>query len=165
MTDNRSVTAVKQISLAEIEPVLQELLASGGSIKLTVTGTSNYPTMVGGRDQITLEQARGVLKKYDLPLYRRANGQYVLHRIVSVQKDGSFTCCGDNQWKTESGIRSEQVIGCVVRICRNGREFSVQSKRYRLWVRVWVLLLPCRSFLIRAFHAAERIAGKSAGKT
>ena len=157
MTDSHDECSAKFVSLAELEPVILEVLAAGGKARLTITGTSNYPSLIGGRDQVTLEQMHRKPQKYDLPLYLRKNGQYVLHRIVSVQPDGSCSCCGDHQWKTESGIHPNQIIGCVVRICRNGKEFSVQSKGYRLWVRIWVFLLPCRKYLIRVFHAADKL--------
>lgn len=157
MTEQRNQPKRKLVELAELEPLLREVLDSGGTFRITVTGTSNLPTLHPDRDSVVLAKANQPLRKLDLPLYRRASGQYVLHRIVSVQKDGSYTCCGDNQWTKEPGIRLDQVIGYVVGIRRNGREFSALNKRYRLWVRIWVFLLPCRRFLIRLCHAVRRV--------
>jgi hypothetical protein len=39
-------------------------------------------------------------KKYDVIFYRRENGQYVLHRIIKIKKDG-YVCRGDNQTAKE----------------------------------------------------------------
>ncbi|MDO5436494.1 MAG: hypothetical protein Q4G19_09010 [Clostridia bacterium] len=36
----------------------------------------------GGRDGILLTAVSGPLKKNDVVLYRRANGQFILHRII-----------------------------------------------------------------------------------
>ena len=157
MTEQQKKPERRQVSLSELEPLIREAFAEGKGFWLPVTGTSNLPTLSGGRDEIILGRIDQPLKKYELPLYRRDNGQYVLHRIVSVQPDGTYTCCGDHQWTKEPGIRPDQIIGRVIQITRKGRNFSADNALYRFWVRVWVLLLPCRSFLIRAGHALARI--------
>lgn len=147
----------KLLALKDLEPLMREAFAAGQAFWLPVTGTSNLPTLTGGRDTVILAQVQGALKRGDLPLYRRDSGQYVLHRIVSVQKDGTYTCCGDHQWVREPHIRQDQLIAKVVWITRKGREFSAQNNIYRAWVRIWVFLLPCRSFLIRSCSAITRI--------
>ena len=141
----------RKVSLAEFYPVLKEILDSGSSFRLPVTGTSMYPTILGGRDTVKLVKPKQPLKKYDLPLYRREkSGQFVLHRIVRVEKDGSYTCCGDHQWELERGVRPEQIIGVASELCRKGRTFSADKPRYRCWVRFWVWVLPLRRPILRA---------------
>jgi hypothetical protein len=147
----------KQVWLSEIDPLIRETVASGGTFRITVTGTSNQPTLKGGRDEVTLSRVGETLRRYDLPLYRRDNGQYVLHRIVAVRRDGTYTCCGDHQWHPEPGIRRDQIIACVSSICRKGREFPVTARSYRLWVRVWCFLLPLRGVLIRVCHVPAKL--------
>lgn len=128
-------------------PVINEVLSGGGSFSLTITGTSMYPTILGGRDQVTLVKAPAQLKKYDLPLYRRKSGQFVLHRIVAVEKDGTYTCCGDHQWVLEPGLHQEQMIGIVTELTRKGKYFTADNKRYVRWVKFWVWFLPARKFV------------------
>ena len=70
----------KVVHLAELLPVIQDVLEQNGSVVLTITGTSMYPTMLGGRDQVVLEKPDRALKRGDLPLYRRKNGQFILHK-------------------------------------------------------------------------------------
>ena len=160
MIEPKSQPKQRLVKLAELEPLLREVLDADGTFQITVTGTSNLPTLHPDRDTVVLGRAPAPLRKLDLPLYRRDNGQYILHRVVSVEKDGSYICCGDHQWTTESGVRQDQILACVVSIVRNGHEFSVLNKQYRLWVRIWVFLLPCRRFLIRVYHAVGRIRRK-----
>ena len=160
MTDPINKPARKQVTLAELEPLIRNAFAEGKGFWLPVTGTSNLPTLSGGRDEIILGRVDRPLKKRDLPLYRRDSGQYVLHRVVSVQRDGTFTCCGDNQWTREPGIRPDQVIGKVIRITRKGKTFSPENLLYRTWVWLWVLLLPCRRILIRGAHYCNRVRRK-----
>ena len=160
MTEAEKQLPRRQVSLAELEPLIREAFAAHKAFGLPVTGTSNLPTLSGGRDSILLGEADGSLKRGDLPLYRRDSGQYVLHRVISIQPDGTYTCCGDNQTALEPGIRPDQIIGKVVWIKRKGKEFSAQSLGYRLWVRLWGFLFPCRGFLLRIYHAAGRCRKK-----
>ena len=160
----QEIAETKSISLAEIEPVLREVLSSGGRFRMTITGTSMMPTLRGGRDQVELALPDRPYRKYDLPLYKRKSGQFVLHRVISVQNDGSLICCGDNQWVREPELQPSQMLGLVVRICRNGKEFSVDKFSYRLWVRFWVLVFPCRRILLRAYHGLASLRRKLRNK-
>ena len=139
----------KRVHLAEMLPIIEETLAAGGTVKLPITGTSMLPLLRSGRDTVTLTAVTSPLKKYDLPLYRRKDGAFVLHRVVKVQADGTYTMCGDNQWVQEPNIHEEQCIGVVCAITRNGKTFSVQSSNYKLYVRVWHLLLPVRKYFVK----------------
>lgn len=139
----------KRVKLSEMLPIIEETLAAGGTVKLPITGTSMLPLLRSGRDTVTLTAVTSPLKKYDLPLYRRKDGAFVLHRVVKVQADGTYTMCGDNQWVKEPNIHEEQCIGVVCAITRNGKTFSVQSSNYKLYVRVWHLLLPVRKYLVK----------------
>lgn len=139
----------KRVKLSEMLPVIEETLAAGGTVKLPITGTSMLPLLVWGRDTVTLTAVNAPLKKYDLPLYRRKDGAFVLHRVVKADADGTYTMCGDNQWVKETGICDEQLIGVVCEITRKGKTFSVQSKKYKLYVRVWHFLLPVRKYLVK----------------
>ena len=61
------------------------------------------PLIKQDRDLLIIEPVHGRLKKYDVPLYKRDNGQYVLHRILKVREQG-YVICGDNRWAKEYGI-------------------------------------------------------------
>ncbi len=134
------------VSLNELYPLIHERLKEGQSVSLTITGTSMYPFILGGRDRVTLSPITGDLKKNDLPLYRRKNGAFVLHRIVRVEKDGSYTCCGDHQWQLEKGLRREQMIGIATEYVRKGKHLSNRNLLYRLYRTVWTWVLKARPF-------------------
>ena len=78
------------IPMEELMPLLQLQMEASGSAVLTVTGWSMLPMLHQGRDTVTLSPLPEKLKKYDLPLYQRENGQYVLHRIGKV--GDTYTC-------------------------------------------------------------------------
>ena len=122
----------------------EDALARDGKLVYTCVGTSMLPMLRQKRDLLIIEEKVGRLKKYDVPLYRRDSGQYVLHRIVKVCAD-SYVLCGDNQWRREYGVTDEQIIGVLTAFVRDGQEIPVTEKRYRLYVCLW-----CGLFWLRA---------------
>lgn len=151
--------ASKLISLEDIYPIMMEMFSEDGSFTLTITGCSMFPTLLGGRDRVTLVKPPERLKKNDLPLYRRKNGQFVLHRIVRVEADGSYTCCGDHQWVLEKGITQEQIVALAVGFKRKKVSFSNTTPHYCRWVRFWTFLLPLRKFIFSTYRFYLRIKG------
>ena len=65
----------------------EEQLRLHGKIIYTNVGTSMMPLLREGRDVMIIERPKGRLKKYDVPLYIRPDGMYVLHRILRVRKN------------------------------------------------------------------------------
>ncbi len=135
---------MNRIHLSDFYPLIQETLDSGGTFSLTVTGTSMYPFIVGGRDKVTLSPITGELKKNDLPLYRRDDGAFVLHRIVKVEKDGTYTCCGDHQTWLEKGLRRDQMIGIATEYVRKGKHITNKNLIYRFYRMTWTWLRRIR---------------------
>ena len=150
-------TAAIKVSMKELYPLIRETLDHGQIFCLPITGTSMLPTIKGGRDRVFLSSAVLPLKKGDLPLYRRDSGQFVLHRIVSVQQDGSYVCCGDNQWIKEPGIRPDQILAIAAELERKGRRFPVSNAFYRGWVRLWTVLLPVRFIPIKLNSCVRKL--------
>ena len=126
---------VEQVHIADMYPVMAEQLAAGGSVTFGPKGTSMLPLIVQGRDSVTLVRPPERLKKYDIPFYRRSSGQFVLHRVVKVNKDGTYTMCGDNQWEREKGIPHSAVIGVVSELIINGKSVSVHDAAYMRYCR------------------------------
>ena len=123
-------------------PLIRERLAAGQSVRLEPRGTSMLPMLRQGLDSVTLSPLPQRLKKYDLPLYQRRDGHYVLHRIVEAGE--CYTCMGDNQFQPEPGLRHEQMIALVTAFSRGGREYSVEQPAYRLYCRLWHWSRPLR---------------------
>lgn len=139
----------KTVRLEELLPVIEETLRAGGTVKLPITGTSMLPLLVAGRDTVTLSSVTEKPKKFDVPFYRRRDGAFVLHRIVACAEDNTYTLCGDNQWVLEKGVRDGQMIGLVSEITRNGKTFSVESKKYKHYVHLWHMLFPIRKYIVK----------------
>ncbi len=122
--------------LNDLMPTIKEQLRAGGSVRFSPNGTSMRPMLRQGKDTVVLSPLPEQLKPFDLPLYQRDNGQYVLHRIIAVEDQG-FTCVGDNQVQLEYGVRQDQMIGLVTAFYRGKKEWSVSSLSYRIYCRFW----------------------------
>ena len=146
------ISTIPMESLAEILSLQME---SGGTARLVVTGNSMYPTLRHRKDVVHLVPASKPLKKGDLILYQRENGQYVLHRIVSNPKNGNFICCGDNQWEKEP-VSQKQVIAVTDGFIRGGKTYKNTFLYHRLWVGLWTCLFPVR----RPLLALRRMLGR-----
>ena len=125
----------KPYRLEDLMPLIREQLAAGRSVRFSPRGTSMLPMLRQGIDRVVLSPFPPTLKKYDLPLYQRDNGQYVLHRVIKA--DGTYTCMGDNQFDPEPGLRRDQMIALVTSFTRGDREIPVTAWGYRLYCRVW----------------------------
>lgn len=145
-------TVEKRAPLTAFYPLMQECFARDATFTLTISGSSMWPTLSGGRDRVTLAKPPAQWHKNDLPLYRRANGQLVLHRIVRVNADGTLDCCGDHQREVERGLLPEQMVAIVVGVERKGKTFPANHRRYLRWVRLWTFLLPLRPAFFRLFR-------------
>ena len=125
----------KVTSLEYLMPVFRERLATGQSIRFSPQGTSMLPMLRQGRDSVVISPVMGKLKKYDIPLYQRDNGQYVLHRIIEV--GDTYICIGDNQFVPEPGLRHEQIIAVVTSFDRGGKIHQTDEVCYQLYCWLW----------------------------
>ncbi len=130
-------------------------LKKHGKLIYTNVGDSMMPLIKQGRDVLIIQKTEGRLKKYDVPLYQRDSGQYVLHRILKV-RENDYVICGDNRRHKETGITDRHIIGVLTGIIRNGREISVKDLRYRVYVHLWCDFFPIRAFLIRMRNFLKR---------
>ena len=135
-------------------PLFRERLEAGQQVRFSPMGVSMLPMLREGRDSVVLSPAPERLRKYDLPLYRRDNGAYILHRVTEAGE--CYTCIGDNQFVYETGVRHEQVIAIVTGFRRNGRDYTVRSPGYRLYCRIWHHSRPLRHFCRRAWRWIKR---------
>lgn len=145
----------KIVSIDELMPIMKDTLYNGGKVTFTPKGISMLPMLRSDVDTVTLEKPVFPLRKYDIPLYTRDNGKYVLHRVVKVTNHG-YVMRGDNQLINESGINESQIIGVVTDFSRNGKKFSVNNFRYRVYCVLWTNTL----FLKKIYLKARRLAGK-----
>lgn len=111
----------------------EEILDKRGELIYTNVGDSMYP-LIQPRDLLVIKKCDGKLKRYDIPLYKRDNGQYVLHRIV--KKQGSkYVMCGDNRTNPEYGITDRHILGVLTDVIREGKTLPVETLQSRSQLR------------------------------
>lgn len=145
---------------------IEQLLADGKPIQIKPQGYSMYPLFVPGRDEAIIAPADPKhLRRGDVALYRRDGGILVLHRIWK-RKNGSFYLVGDNQKEIEGPLRADQMKGVLIKVVRNGREFSTRHPIYRFLSSLWLMLRPIRPWLSRAKASCMHFLGmgKKGGK-
>lgn len=136
-------------------PLITERLAAGQSVKFSPRGISMLPMIRQGRDKVVISRPPERLKKYDIPLYRRTDGSFVLHRIIKA--GATYTCIGDNQLDAEGGIAHDQVIGVVTAFTRGDKEYSVSCFGYRVYCRMWHFTRPLRRLWRSLKYRARRL--------
>lgn len=137
----------------------EEELQQTGKLVFTNKGVSMMPLLRHDRDLMVICAKKDGFQKNDVVLFKRDNGQYVLHRIARKEKDGTYYIIGDNCLKGEK-VRPDQLLGILTDIKRGGKTISLaHSRKYRLYVK-WLPIrhfyLPayffCRSRLAKAYH-------------
>ena len=125
----------KELRLEQLMPLIRDQLAGGHRVSFSPRGTSMRPMIRQGLDGVVLAPAPETLKKYDLVLYQREDGNFVLHRIVAV--DQTYTCMGDHQFHRETGLEQRQMIGLVTEFVRKGKTVKVTALGYRIYCMAW----------------------------
>jgi hypothetical protein len=134
------------------------LLRKGSKVTIPVKGTSMLPFIVEDEDQVVLEgieqaSPEGVARRKanigDAVLFRTGN-RYLLHRILSFDKDGTAVIQGDGILHAKEHCGREGIYGRVVSVQKKGQQriIDVSSKCYRLKVSMWKTMVPFRRILL-----------------
>ena len=124
----------------------EQELNEHGNIIYTNKGVSMLPLLRQGRDVMCIEKRTDCrCKKYDAVLFKRDNGQYILHRITKVL-DGGYFIIGDNCYTGEY-VREEQILGILKSIRRDQKTIHVTDFSYQCYVHIW---RPLRMAYLRA---------------
>lgn len=120
---------MNKVNLSDLLPFIEESFEKGKEFKIPVTGTSMNPLLYQGRDYVMIIKPDFPLSVGDVPLYRRYDGSFVLHRIVGKNEEG-YILCGDNQFILEYGITDKNIVGVISKMCIDGKMISVDDEEY-----------------------------------
>lgn len=107
----------------------EQLRQEGFLLKLT-RGTSMEPMLRQWQEQSVIRTLDREPRKYDVVLFKRDNGQYVLHRIVG-RKGKAFRIRGDNCMAWEL-VDREQIIGILTGFYRGEQFVDCRTDRQYL---------------------------------
>ncbi len=147
----------KYVKMGELLPLIQEKIKNNGQVIFTPFGHSMLPLLKDGKDTVILTKLNRKLKKNDLPLYQRNDGQVVLHRVLKVYKNGEFNTRGDNQIVSEKKVKQEQIIAIVTCLIKNQKEYSIEDKKYSFYCWFWDFIFPLRWLIKKANRLLRKI--------
>ncbi len=141
-------------SIKDLMPLIKESIEAGQRVRMQVSGISMTPILHDMRDSVVLENPKEI-KKYDIVLHQRTNGQYILHRIIK-KRGNVLTIAGDFETEKEYPVYEKQVVAKVVSFCRNGKEYKVTDFIIWLYSRLWVFIFPQRQNVLYLLNVIRR---------
>ncbi|HEY8350478.1 MAG TPA: S24/S26 family peptidase [Clostridia bacterium] len=148
---------LKTIKSVELFPQIKELLDNGHKVRITVTGSSMMPFLRENIDSVELSAASFESLRFgQIPLIRRADGQYILHRLIIKKKD-CFYIMGDAQLWIEGPIYPEQLIAVVTKIWRGDRQISASNIIWNILSFIWWLRIPAHRILRIPYRLLKKV--------
>lgn len=131
------------VDTAEYLDTVCALLREGRTqVPVPVKGISMRPFLRDG-DLAYLDPIREPVRRGDVVLYRRKNGQYVLHRIYRCLPDGSYLLLGDSQMTLEP-VAACQLRAKMTHVRQGKRELHPGDLRWWFYEKPWLWLAPLR---------------------
>lgn len=136
---------------------VRELLSEGKDVPLLITGNSMSPFFVHKRDWIQISPVLHPLKKGDMAVFQRKNGQYVMHRIHHLDRKKRYYFVGDGQTEIEGPVEKEQVFGLITQVVRKNKKLGANSFWWIFFEKIWLNIVPVRPFIVKAYAFCMRI--------
>lgn len=134
MSSNLTYTT-KEIANATFFALLEQELSEQGSVRFRVKGFSMEPMLRNNRDEVQLVTYQGEeLTQKDICLFK-FRGRHILHRFLRYEGDLLFFQ-GDNVLVNYEYCRSEDVIGMVKVIYRDGKMLSPFSEKWQRRIKL-----------------------------
>ena len=137
---------------------LEKILEAQGFIIAPVKGDSMLPMLDENSDSVKIVPAKGTLKKFDLPLYRRPGGQLVLHRIIEVKKN-HYIICGDNRKELEK-VPHRWVVGVTEGFFKDGKYIPATDADYLAYVEKQCASIKDREIIVTRKVNVKRSMGR-----
>ncbi|MBE6127657.1 MAG: hypothetical protein E7185_00120 [Erysipelotrichaceae bacterium] len=142
---------MKYVDAKEYISMLKELIEEGREVNLIVTGSSMSPFLIHERDAVYLRKPDHELKKGDIVFYERNDGQFILHRILEINDNGTYDIIGDNQDVIEEGVRKDQIFAYVFKVKRKGKIIEPGSFWWDFFAGPWMEMIPARRTVSRLY--------------
>ena len=142
---------MKTVDTKEYLDVICGLLREGRrEVSVPVAGSSMSPFLHHG-DTVYLNPVEELPRRGDIVLFTRPSSQYILHRVVKVNADGSYIMLGDAQTQRERIESAASIHGIVVSALHKGKLLTPKSFRWRIFATVWQWVVPLRPFIMKSW--------------
>lgn len=151
------MSRVELIKSDKIFPAIQEYLKEGRRVRLSVTGTSMCPFLMEKRDSVELSYAEFYeIKKGDIVVILRKNGQYILHRVIN-KTEKCFYIAGDAQQEIEGPLYPRQLIAVVTSVWRKKKHIQCSNLCWKVLSGVWIKVLPFRYTIMKIHRSMLKL--------
>ena len=152
---------VRIVDNQEYMKVVRSILEEGKEVPLVVTGNSMMPFLIDRRDQVLIKRIERPLKKGDIAFFQRENGQYIMHRINFMRKDGrtgenQFYFIGDGQKNIEGPIKETQIFGVITGVLRKGKYLDEHTFTWRFFKNIWRYVITFSPLIIKIYSLFKR---------
>lgn len=142
---------MREIDTRAYISTLRELVREGNEVNLIISGSSMAPFLIHHRDTIIFGPVNRPLRRGDMVFYERSTGQFVMHRIRRVRREGIYLI-GDAQTVTEGPLPPDCVFAIVKQVCRKGKWLDEKSKTWRFFATVWLWVIPFRRIIMKIYR-------------
>ncbi len=110
-------------------------LEKNGVIAFVPGGNSMWPTLKNRGQSVIIVKKEQKLKALDVAFYQRADGTFVLHRVIKVT-DFGYYMLGDSQVNPEK-VEEEQVFGVMQGFYSGKKYIECTDEKYIESVKKW----------------------------
>lgn len=148
----------------DIFAMAEHLFNNGNTVWIVVSGMSMYPFLREDIDMVELARTGlANIKNGDIVLIKRVSGEFVLHRVIKKSNSGIFIMGDAQQW-IEGPVSEDQLKAVAINISRSSRIISCNNFMLKTLVRSWMLVIPIRYKLIKAFGVFSKLTGRTSIK-
>ena len=133
-------------------------LEKNGVIAFVPSGNSMWPIIKNKSQSVIVHKKEKRLTKHDVAFYERANGTFVLHRVLEVTDNG-YVCCGDSQNSLEK-VNEEQVFGVMLGFYRGKKYVESSNEKYIKSVERWYKRKTWRKIRLKCFYFSNKVKNK-----
>ena len=123
-------------------------------ISFVPRGNSMWPILKNRGQSVIVQAKTERLNKLDVAFYVRANGAFVLHRVIEVTENG-YIMCGDSQLTLEP-VKEEQVFGVMTGFYVKDNLVGVLDEKYLERVKKWYGRKTRRKIKIKFFNLRNK---------
>ena len=129
-----------------------------GVIAFVPGGNSMWPILKNRKQSVVVKKKEERLKRFDVALYQRPCGSFVLHRVMKAI-DGGYVMCGDSQFTLEN-VKEDDVFGVLVGFYRGKTYVEVTDEKYIKQVERFYSRKFRRKIRLKFFHLGQKIKNR-----
>ena len=142
---------MRYVDTRQYVSMLRELVREGKEVSMLITGSSMSPFLLSHKDTICFKAPWRPLRRGDMVFYERPGGQFVMHRICRVGKDGLYIV-GDAQHEIEGPVDPSQVFALVTKANRRGKWIGPGEFWWEFYEHVWIRTVAFRPMIFKLYR-------------